>query len=1151
MNWEKIVSKKLIGKGTFGKVYKVTDEKGTIWALKIIDKQYHKFRIQFKSAFEITMKINDINYVKAYQWLSDKDVSWVMEYVEGKPISALRFSDEFNLDEILKVMIQVCNGLMALHSKNIIHRDLKPQNILLNSNNIIKITDFDFIKIEQTGKQMSQFIGTPAYSSPEHFISSYDLDIRSDLYSLGVILYELVTGKLPIEGKDAKEIGDKHRLKPIILPTKINPLIPEGVEKIITGLLEKNPKDRYQHAHAVAMDLFKEIKNKKGIKVKEDIPYLLKPRFVNRVISLKTLNELSDELESKNGKVVLVLGESGIGKSKLIQQFYHYLQFQNVDFYYSVCKLVEHSFEPLSSIFEEILSAKTETKKRKYFGKFGWDLIKFGILAEKEWMNKIEKPVELSGKSAEIRLFNTMTNFIQKAAAKPLVICIDDLQWADEIILKWLIYAERNLKEFPVLIVGLHRTEQLIEDSLILKIENLIQIRINNLKCVDVSDMIRSMLGKKSSSKELDNFIKSIITHTKGNPLFIREILYYLQEKKKITIENNKWKFPLDPEIKDLPSDIHMIILERIHELSSETLITLQTASVIGKQFSFEMLMYMTKKSDNELLDDLIDCREVSLIEGSGNDYIFIHDKVREVVENEVKEKYPSFWKELHLKAGEFLEEKYSSNPDEVLDDMANHYLVAGIRDKSVKYCQLAGDKAGDRFIFNKALYYYGYVKQIISKERKSINKNEQEYTELSNRLFDVQINIIDIFRWTGQWEKALENAEFTLKMAEDLNDKKYLAIALNKIGLQYFYKGLYREAMEIFRRYLTIDRKIGFELGKSTAYANMGIIHLNQGDLKKALTCFENELKIVRKLGNIREESFAYGYIGNVYFGYGNLTKACEYYNKKLHIAEKSGDKLAICEVLGDIGSIFFRKGNYDKAMDYYKKNLIIAEEIGYKRRISVAVGLMGNVHFVRGEYEKARKCYNQKMKIAEALDEKLSIINSSLSMGKIHYYQKEYRRALEYYERAISLTNEMELWIKLPYIILQKAKIKYELKEYENALKFSQKADHLAYKMKNEVRIFECKLMKIKILFKTTINRELKIKNCIEPLEELLEQVKDEEQIAEINYELAVMYSEFKKKTEVEKHIKKGISLYEKLYKKTPKFEYKNKMECLQNLN
>ncbi|MCK4695405.1 MAG: serine/threonine-protein kinase PknK, partial [Candidatus Cloacimonetes bacterium] len=338
MSWEKIISKKFIGKGTFGKVYKVTNEKGATGALKVIDKQYHNFRIQFKSAFEITRKLNDINYVKVYEWLSDEEVSWVMEYVDSKPISSLKFTDPASLDVILKAIIQVCTGLMTLHSRNIIHRDLKPQNILLNSDNIVKITDFDFIKIEHTGKQVSQFVGTPVYASPEHFISSYDLDIRSDLYSLGVILYELTTGKLPIEGRDAKEIGDKHRLKPIILPTKINPLIPEGVEKIIVGLLEKNPKDRYQHAHAVAMDLFKEIKDKKGVKIKADIPYLLKPKFVNRELSFKTLSELFNKLEKKQGKVVLILGESGIGKSKLIQHFYYYMQLSDLNYYYSICK---------------------------------------------------------------------------------------------------------------------------------------------------------------------------------------------------------------------------------------------------------------------------------------------------------------------------------------------------------------------------------------------------------------------------------------------------------------------------------------------------------------------------------------------------------------------------------------------------------------------------------------------------------------------------------------------------------------------------------------------------------------------------------------------------------------------------------------------
>ncbi|MCK4694716.1 MAG: protein kinase, partial [Candidatus Cloacimonetes bacterium] len=630
MSWEKIISKKFIGKGTFGTVYKVTNEKGAIGALKIIDKQYHKFRIQFKSAFEITRKINDINYVKAYQWLSDKDVSWVMEYIDGKPISSLKFYDEDSLDKILKTMIQVCNGLMALHSRNIIHRDLKPQNILLNSNNIAKITDFDFIKIEQTGTQISQFVGTPVYASPEHFISSYDLDIRSDLYSLGVILYELATGKLLFEGKDAKEIGDKHRLKPIILPTKINPLIPKGVERIITGLLEKNPKDRYQHAHTVAMDLFKEIRNTKGVKIKADIPYLLKPKFVNREMSFNTLSDLFNKLEKKQGKVVLILGESGIGKSKLIQHFYYFMQLSDVNYYYSICKTVEYSYEPFSSIFTDILANKTENEKLNLFGNFGWDLVKFGILEEKEWMHKITKPVEMSGKNAEIRLFSAMTNFIQKAAAKPLVICFDDLQWADDVILKWLVYAERNLKDFPVLIVGLHRTEHLVEDSTVFKIENLIRIRIKNLKDINVSEMIKSMLGHKSSNKELNSFINSIVSHSKGNPLFIREILYYLQEKGKITVENNKWSFPLNLELKNLPSDIYRIIRERLHELSNQTLMTLQTASIIGRKFSYEMLLNMTGKSEEELLNDLIDCREVSLIEESGNDYIFIHDKVRE-----------------------------------------------------------------------------------------------------------------------------------------------------------------------------------------------------------------------------------------------------------------------------------------------------------------------------------------------------------------------------------------------------------------------------------------------------------------------------------------------------------------------------------------
>ncbi len=1116
MSWEKFVSKKLIGKGTFGKVYKVTDEKGVIGALKVIDQQYHKFRVQFKSAFEITRKINDINYVKALHWLSDKDVSWVMEYVDGKTISALKFSDGFNLDEIMKVMIQVCNGLMALHSRNIIHRDLKPQNILLNSNNIVKITDFDFIKIEHTGKGTSQFVGTPIYASPEHFLSTYELDIRSDLYSVGVILYELVTGKLPIEGRDAKEIGDKHRLKPIILPTKINPLIPEGVERIITGLLEKNPKDRYQHTHTVAVDLYQELQNKKGVNIKEDIPYLLKPRFVNRVISLKTLNELSDELKRKNGKVVLVLGESGIGKSKLIQQFHHYLQFHDIDFYYSVCKPVEYSFEPLSSIFEEILSAKTETEMLQYFGKFGWDLVKFGILAEKEWMDKIEKPVELSGKDAEIRLFSAMTSFIQKAAAKPLVICIDDLQWADEVILKWLIYAERNLKNFPVLIVGLHRTEQLIEDSLIFKIENLIRIRIKNLKSIDVTDMIRSMLGKKSSDRELDNFIKSIISHTKGNPLFIREILYYLHEKGKITIENNKWKYPKDVEIKDLPSDIHRIILERIHELNKEALLTMQTASVIGKKFGFGMLLNMTKKNDNKLLDDLIDCREVSLIEESGNDYIFIHDKVREVLENEIKEKYPSFWKELHLKAGEFLEEKYSLNLDEVLDELANHFYFAEQHEKSAKYLEMAGDKAKNNFLNEKALEHFEKLVKILEKEFANTSKNDIRFDQMQKKLYDAYFNKGRSFYQIGRMEDALSDYLSAKKILEQMNDKQNLVEILHHIGWCYQHKG----------------------------------------DHDNALYYFEKELKIVDKMDSKNTLAKIFTSIACVYLYQGEIEKQFEYNSRSLAILQDLDDDELLKAVYSNLGSGYRLQGNYKEALEYYHKSLKISEKskilqgYNFKWGDSVLFGNFGWVQRELGNYDEAIKYYKKAMKISDEVGDKGGFAGLSLNIGTIYYYKKKYVKALVYVDRAIKIQEEYKLSNDLYFSLALKIDVLFDQKRYSEIQKIY---EALLKCLPNNLKsaAFNSKVIGARISFFTQKEEKHKIEKGIKPLKKMLREEKEEDQIAELNGELTIMNYELNREKIADRHKKKAVEFYKKINKKTPRIEYKNKIEKLEKLN
>ena len=1269
MKWNDFLNKELIGTGSFGKVYKIDYQNGKIAALKKINKQFHKFRLQFKSAFEVASKIKDPNLLQVYSWLSDDEVSWIMEFVTGQSISEMKYNDQVGFDPILKAIIQVCNGLISLHSKNIIHRDIKPSNILLDKNHLVKITDFDFMKIRNLESQFTEFIGTPAYSSPESFITSYELDIRSDLYSLGVVLYELLTGKLPFSGKNSKEIGDKHRLKPLLLPSKLNPKIPAGIERIVVELLEKNPKDRYQHAHAVAKDLYKQLKNKKNVLVKDDIPYLLQPRFVNREKSFGILSSLLDEIQSKQSKIVLILGESGIGKSKLIQHFYQYMQLTDTEYYYSICKTLEYAFEPLASIIQDLMANKPDTQKIRYFGKFGWDLVNVGLLPEQDWMQTIKKPPELSGKDAEIRLFGAITDLIKQVTHKPTVICLDDLQWANAVVLRWLVYAERNLRDFPVLIIGLHRTEQLAEDSEIFKVENLTQIPIKNLKQKDIKAMIKSMLGVKRASNELQEFIKKIISHSHGNPLFIREILYFLQDKGEITIKNNKWLVTADLNLSELPSDVVKVIQERLKVLNISSRITLQTAAIIGKRFSFEMLQDISGRDETELISDLNNCREAALIEEKGSNYSFIHDKVREVLDTELKENYPSTWSELHLKTGEYLEKKFSSNYESVLDDIADHFYYAENSEKSIKYNELAGNRAKKNYLNNNALTFFEHAIFNIEIQLRDINKKQPQYKELVNKHINILHKKGDILKLMGSWQDAMRIYENTLELSTKLGDKKNVIDALNQIGWQFSLVGKYEKATEFYNNAIKISEEIGDKIGMFTAIGSIGTIYYYQSDYNRALDCFTKELNNSIEMGEKRGISRALFNIGSAYLGKHEYEKAIEYYRKKLEICIELGDKKDISGVFSNIGSVYRHQRKYSQALEYYKKALKICKEIGDKSGISYVYGNMAYVHTDRFEFEKglvnlkkllyiskelgdirgisgalggmesiyiyqlkydeAMKCckenlkikeklgnekeisktienigiiygaqgnfnksimffkrslkireklkderglthtyhnlgevycdlgnyskamvyFNKQLKISKQFNDKIGIVIGINSKGIIYYLLGNNKRAMEFLNESILLSRELKSKYYLCSFLYDKANLLDKLNK--NDAKFvNNEALNIALEINRSDVVFNCKILSLKIYFKTIEKQELKIKNCIQPLEEMLKEEKQEENIATLHYELAKMNHELKRKEIAEKQKEIAIDLYKKLYKKTPKYEFKKNIEELKSL-
>jgi len=1113
MDWKRFKKRKLIGSGNFGQVYKVTTHSDNVRALKIINDEFLDLRPQFRSAFETARKLNDLNCLKTYEWISDNEICWTMEYVEGKPLSSLHFTNAKSLDRILKLMIQICNGLIALHSRNIVHRDLKPFNILINSNGTAKITDFDLIKTSFTEYHQNKFFGTPEYASPEHFISSYELDTRSDLYSLGVILYELLIGKFPFTGDSAKEIGDQHRVKPILIPSKINPKIPPKVENVILGLLEKEPKDRYQHAHAVAKDLWNELSDKKGIKLKKDVSYLLKPKFVNRTSPLRKLHKLSDDLKENTGNVVLILGESGIGKTKLIQQFYYQLQLQDINFYRSICKTVESAFNPLRKIFEKITLNLSEPEKLKCFGQFGWDLVKFGILTEQKWMHKIEKPIDLSVKNTEIRLFGAITDFLKETASKPIVICIDDLHWADEQILKWLKFAVRNLKDFPVLIIGLHRTEMMFEDSTLFKIENLTQINIKNLKEIDVSEMIKSMLGKKRKNKKMNNFIENIVSHTNGNPLFIREMLYFLNEKGKISIIKNRWNFPPKIEIEILPESVQKVIQERMEELSLESLQTLQIASIIGKKFSFEILLHLTKKKENELLEDLIDCREVSLLEESGNDLVFIHDKIREVLESELKDKNPEKWQELHQKAGEFLEEKYSQNIDEALDELVDHFYKARDEEKAIKYLVMAGNKAMKHFQNTKAIEHYSKLKTLIETSFKQ-NRHQADYFLFLKKLLYKAIDGKGrSYFQMGQINKAFIDYNSALEIAKELNDKTNLQRNYHDIGWCYVFEYDYVNA----RKYL------------------------------------EKGLKLAEELNLKSELARSVSSVGNLFVREGNFEKHFEYQFRCLEILEEIDDDYSLAGVYSNIGTGYLNQGNYEEALRYYHKCLKVSEKTkvykGYSFRYNDAVVYrnFGRTYRNLGEFDKAIKYYKKSSAISDEINDKSEFGLRIMEIGVIYYYKKNYQKALKYIDKAIRIQEEFGLNDDLYFSLIWKIDILFDQNKYLKARKIFQTFLKCLPKSLSSAS-FNAKVYQARISFHLAKSNKIKIEKGINPLEEMLKVEKDEERIAGLNHELWKFKKEISAELAEENRIT-ALNIYRNFYKMVPKFQYKRKIDELEN--
>ena len=249
-----------IGTGGMADVYKAKDHKlNRFVAVKVLKPEFREdttFIRKFKSEAQAAAVLTHPNIVNVFDVGDDNGVYYiVMELIEGITLKEyISKKGKLSVKEATSIAIQVSMGLEAAHSHGIVHRDVKPQNIIISMDGKVKVTDFGIARAASSNTISSNVMGSVHYSSPEQVRGGYS-DEKSDIYSLGITMYEMVTGKVPFDGDTTVAIAIKHLQEEIVPPSIYTPELPHSLEQIILKCTQKSVDRRYQNMEDVIADL--------------------------------------------------------------------------------------------------------------------------------------------------------------------------------------------------------------------------------------------------------------------------------------------------------------------------------------------------------------------------------------------------------------------------------------------------------------------------------------------------------------------------------------------------------------------------------------------------------------------------------------------------------------------------------------------------------------------------------------------------------------------------------------------------------------------------------------------------------------------------------------------------------------------------------
>ncbi|WP_437317831.1 serine/threonine-protein kinase [Sorangium sp. So ce385] len=642
------------------------------------------------------------------------------------------------LRQALTLLRAICRPLAYVHGRGVVHRDLKPDNVFIRDDGAPVLFDFGLaFRFEgHKGRDELQaggrLMGSPDYMSPEQIRGDL-VDARADLYALGCMLYEAVTGAVPFLGDSSAVVLSMHLYAEPLPASELVADVPPELDALIARLLKKRPEDRLGYADDVANALAAlgadDAPPRDEAPAPPAQPYLYRPRLAGRGEALRQINGAIERAnERRQGSLVLVGGESGVGKTRLAVEAVHQAALVHMAVVTGACAAVSaegerdgavraaplHPFRPLLLAVADRCNELGPGGYDALLGPRGRVLAPYEpSLAQLRGHERYPEPPELSPDAARYRLRTALADTLAAfAATRPALLVLDDLQWADESSRDVLEHLDAAyFAAHPVVLLGAYRTDEAAPAlAPLLGAPWASRIELGRLDRASVGRMVRDMLALDEPPEAL---VRYLFEQSEGNPFFIAEYLRAaIQERMIYRDEAYVWRIRASaegaaaqalaraarasqpPPSLPLPGSLRELVARRLSGLSPGALALARLASVLGRELEERLLLGAAGLADVEAMDALAELAGRHVLEEAEPGQLrFVHDKLREVVYAGIPE--PGR-RALHGAAARAIEQRHRDAPDLALSYplLAHHYATAGVVQKTLEYLDKAGAQA-------------------------------------------------------------------------------------------------------------------------------------------------------------------------------------------------------------------------------------------------------------------------------------------------------------------------------------------------------------------------------------------------------------------------------------------------------------------------